>query len=373
MASFRKYQRKDGMATVTVTVRKVGHDTMVQTFVGEKPKEAMLAAKAWAADIEARIQFKKVGDVRAARVKLGDAFEIYFEHLEQTKRKEATTVNTEKQSRDQILRLLGSNIYLSDINSPKVANYRDKRIGEGIGASKIRNELCVISNLFKFAIQEKGLPLENPCGPGKVWRPSPPQGRTRFLTEHQIELLLAQCRKSKNKKLAAYVQVMLQTGMRPGEAVNLKVGMINEKDRSVILLVTKNKQPRKIQLTETAFSEIQKCAMGKDLDDYVFYDGKELPEYFIKKPASLFRTTYDYARKKAGLDWVTRHDLRHTAATHMLKNKVDLRVIAEVLGHKTLQMAMKYTHPDDDLMRDAWNTLEGLGNGGSGVIKNTIG
>jgi integrase len=44
----------------------------------------------------------------------------------------------------------------------------------------------------------------------------------------------------------------------------------------------------------------------------------------------------------------------------MLKSKIPLRVIAEVLGHKTLQMAMRYTHPDEDELRRAVETLDGL-------------
>ena len=52
--------------------------------------------------------------------------------------------------------------------------------------------------------------------------------------------------------------------------------------------------------------------------------------------------------------------MRHTAASHMLKSGISLRVIAEVLGHRTLQMAMRYTHPDEAVLREAVETLGDL-------------
>jgi site-specific recombinase XerD len=55
------------------------------------------------------------------------------------------------------------------------------------------------------------------------------------------------------------------------------------------------------------------------------------------------------------------HDLRHTAASYMIMNGVDLRTVADILGHKTIAMTMKYTHLLDDHKLKAIDRIAGLG------------
>ena len=56
------------------------------------------------------------------------------------------------------------------------------------------------------------------------------------------------------------------------------------------------------------------------------------------------RAPWEAALKKAGIEDFRFHDLRHSAATYLAMNGASLAEIAEVLGHKTLQMVKRYTH-----------------------------
>ena len=358
MASFRVYKKKIGYS-VTAVVRKKGIPTITETFTAETKAKAMKEAEAWAGDIERDAYLVQKKNPEAAKQRLSDFFDKYFEHVGLTNRKKKTTIAYERWSRTQIERIIGADTYLTDITTAMVAAYRDKRITEGIGASKIRSEMALISCLFKFAIQERGYNIKNPVGSGKIWRPAAPRGKIDFLTEEEIKRLLDECRKTKNKKLAAYVSVLINTGMRPGEAALLKVRDVDQERKSISLEETKNNESRLIPLTETACREIMPLVANRRPDEYVFYSG-EITPYLISKPASMFKEAFDSAKRRAGLDRITRHGMRHTAATHMLKNNIPLRVIAEVLGHKTLQMVMRYTHPDEEELRKAVNTLDGL-------------
>jgi integrase len=64
------------------------------------------------------------------------------------------------------------------------------------------------------------------------------------------------------------------------------------------------------------------------------------------------------AVRRAGIEDFRFHDLRHTAATRMAEAGVDIRTIAEFLGHATIQMTMRYAHATDDAKRRAAAALE---------------
>lgn len=356
MASFRTYKKRDGLFSITAIIRKKGM-TLTETFTGTKAA-AMAEAKAWAAITEQDIYHQKKRSPLAARQRLADVFDAYFDHVILTGRKKPATIEYERHSRKQVERVLGAGTYLTDITTANIAAFRDQRIREGLGASKIRSEIALISCLFKFASQEKGYNIENPVAPGKMWRPPAPREKMVFLSEQEIRVFLAACRMSRSKRLAAYVTVLLNTGMRPGEAATLKVGSIQGK--SIYLAQTKNDTSRRIPLTDSAWREIELLIAGRHEDEYIFAKGKDLPAIVRLRPASMFRTAFDQAKRAAGLDHITRHSLRHTAATHMLAAGVDIRTIAAVLGHKTLQMVLRYTHPDEAALKRAVDTLDGL-------------
>ena len=195
MATYRVYKKSDGRISVTATIRKTGRATISETFTAATKFKAMAEAKAWAAKTEEDIYLYKKNNPSAAKQRLDDFFTAYFENMYLTGRKKESTLHNEEFSRNQILRLLGPWTHLSDITTATIANYRDERIREKVGASKIRSEIALVSCLFKFAIQEKGLNVENPVSSGKMWRPPAPKGKIDFLTEDEIKRFLVECRK----------------------------------------------------------------------------------------------------------------------------------------------------------------------------------
>jgi len=63
-------------------------------------------------------------------------------------------------------------------------------------------------------------------------------------------------------------------------------------------------------------------------------------------------------RKKAGLQGLRLHDLRHTFATRLIHAGVDVFTVQKILGHSTITMTMRYVHSFEAQMRDAVAKLE---------------
>jgi integrase len=351
------YQTRKGKnkTTITATVRIKGHKPITNTFPTKK------AARAWAGEIEAAIYARKYNDPRLAdSVSLGAALDKYQAKV--SVKKAATTHDREKRTIKVLRRSLGEETPMSQITPRIVAQYRDERMDDDkASAYSVRQELSLLSDLYNIARKEWELPVKNPVD--DVKRPSPPKGRERFLSIEEGYRLIAECAKSRNKKLHPFILTLLQTGMRTDEAAKLTWEQVDLEHRSLYLPDTKNDDDRTVPLTQAVCQLLKNLksdeATGKDL---IFLTKEQYanPRYKLR-PGQAFRTAYELARKRAGLTDVRMHDFRHTAGSWMLARKVPLRVIAAILGHRTMQMVMRYTHVPDESALEAIDTIGDLG------------
>jgi len=256
-----------------------------------------------------------------------------------------------------LLRHLGSGTLLRDLTPSVVAHYRDQRLAS-VSAYAVRLELALLSHLFVKARKEWELPLENPVD--AIERPKVPKGRILFLKEEEAVRLLEACRVSRNKMLYPYVLVLLHSAMRPSEAAGLRWSQVDLDKRSLTLYVTKT-EPRTVPLTKAVVAALGaiKKEMGKG--EFVFFEEEGKSEQARNIPSSRFRPAFDFARARAGLPELHMHDLRHTAASHMLMAGADLRTLAAILGHSTLQMVLRYTHLLDEHKLNAVDRINHFG------------
>lgn len=133
MGKFRIYKKRDGDISVTAIVRKTGLPVLTETFTAATKTQAMTEAKVWVATTNNQIYLYNKKKPEAARICLDDFFDLYFQQQIVTKRKKATTLASERFSRNQILRLLGPGIYLCDITTATITGLRHQRLAEGVG------------------------------------------------------------------------------------------------------------------------------------------------------------------------------------------------------------------------------------------------
>ncbi len=342
----RKGKRK---TSYTVTVRVKGFDSLSRTF------DTKGEARTWAAEIESNMKNQRFKDPRRAQQTLNDALDRYIETI--TSQKALTTQEREKRIAKILKEKLGRNTLLPDITPSVVAKYRDQRL-EVVSAYAVRLELALLSHLFLKACKEWELPLENPVK--SIERPKVPKGRILFLKEDEAIRLLKECKASRNKMLYPYVLVLLQTAMRPSEAAGLRWNQIDFERRALTLLITKN-EPRTVPLTKTVLEILGKLKNSQPSSEFVFLNGEGKSLHAQNIPSSRFRPSFDKARARAQLPSLHMHDLRHTAASHMLMAGTDIRTLAAILGHSTLQMVLRYTHLLDEHKLKAVDRINSLG------------
>lgn len=145
----------------------------------------------------------------------------------------------------------------------------------------------------------------------------------------------------------AILELLYSSGLRASELCNLKLE--DFKENGVLIKCGKRSKTRTVPLTRTASIAINTYLLqyrGK-LPGYLFQTitGKQLRRQL------LCAIVMDYA-KKAGVDEVTTHTLRHACATHLLDQGADLRLIQEVLGHSSIASTQRYTHLSSHKMQE---------------------
>ena len=190
----------------------------------------------------------------------------------------------------------------------------------------VNRELALLKHMYSKAI-EWGKAKENPAK--KVELLKGEVRRVRFLLPAEIHKLLSNCAED----LRPIVTVAVNTGMRKGELLNLKWKDVNLEQGIISLLDTKNNERRDIPMDETARKVFQ------DLDrtgEYVF--GKGDRHIFAR------RKSFDSAVRESGISDFRFHDLRHTFASNLVMEGVDIMTVKELMGHKTLDMTLRYAH-----------------------------
>ena len=192
-----------------------------------------------------------------------------------------------------------------------------------------------LSNVSSYAMLAQSV-VNNPVM--KVSRLKESRGRVRFLSDSEREALLAACHESDNKYLYSIVVLALSTGARKNEVLNLKWENVDFNRQVITLHETKNGERRLLPLQGYAYELI--LALSKRR---VFTSEHLFPSDRTDKPVEI-KKAWEISIKRAGIEDFRFHDLRHSTASYLAMDGASMTDIAEVLGHKTLQMVKRYAH-----------------------------
>lgn len=342
MASIQKRTASDGATSYRVEVRLKGHPPQRATF------SRLTDARRWAQSTEAAIrEGRHFKTSEAKRHTFADLAKKYTEDV----------LPKKKDGEHQKAQLnwwkgeLG-HYTLADITPALIAQKRDELAkrptprGESTSPATVVRYLAVLSHCFTIAVKEYGWVEDNPVS--KVTKPKEPRGRVRFLDDDERERLLTACRESASPDLYLAVVLALSTGARQQEIMCLRWPQIDLARRVAILHETKNGERRVLPLAAPALDLLRARVKVRRLDTDLVLPGRQRrpgPDGKPKPPAPVdLRAPFELALKRAEITDFRWHDLRHTAASYLAMNGASLAEIAEVLGHKTLQMVRRYAH-----------------------------
>jgi integrase len=219
---------------------------------------------------------------------------------------------------------------MSAIRGRDVADTIRNMEAEGKSPNTIRLHLAVISHLFKIARTEWGMEsISNPVD--AVRKPKLPQGRERRLAGDEEVRLMDACRADENPDIKYIVQFAIETAMRRSEICGLRWENIDLAGRVALLPDTKNGTVRRVPLSSVALSIL--TALPRRLDGLV-WDVK----------ADTVTQSFERCCKRAAIDGLTFHDLRHEATSRLFEKGFNPMEVSAITGHKTLQMLKRYTH-----------------------------
>lgn len=298
--------------------------------------------------------------------KLKDALAIMATHSENNKR----SARTDKYQFKKVIEFWGANKPLRDITAQNIEEFksflkirktervkryqnpdyptksRKKYIREReeieviTSNSTINRYVAMLKKMFNLCVKNK-LITENPCIGIKMLRE--PNYKIRYLTDEEQKQLFNAI---KDVDFLNLVKFALYTGMRRGEILSLK--WENIENDFIQILDSKSGKSRKIPKVGNLKLLLEQIPHE---NEYVFYNKQTGTRFFdIKRQFST-------AIKNAGITDFRFHDLRHTAATRMVRAGIDLVVVKELLGHANIQTTMRYAHALQDVKANAIELL----------------
>lgn len=334
MATIEKRANKEGKVSHRVKVRLKGHPTQTASF------DRLTDARKWAQQTEVAIRERRYFKTsESKRHTLSEAIDRYIKNVLPEK---------PKSHDDQLVQLkwwreaIGQNS-LADVTPALIVEQRDKLLAGTTARNLPRSPatanryLAALSHLFTIAVKEWEWADENPLR--KVSKMKEPRGRIRFLSDEEREKLLKAAKESENPYLYLIVILCLSTGARKMEVLGLSWDSIDLARGIITLHETKNGERRILPLVGYAKELLKEHAKIRVLHSGLVFPSAQNP----KNPIDI-RSAWETALKKAEITNFRFHDLRHSAASYLAMNGATLAEIAEVLGHKTLQMVKRYAH-----------------------------
>jgi integrase len=282
---------------------------------------------------------------RQGKITLGDAVRYTKRHHWRGKKSEGKL----GRNAEHAVEFMGEDTPLVDVTRARIDEWVEHLMEIGNSNSTVNRKLASLSSVFTVMIEA-----------GKIeHRPKMPRkreyaGRIRYLTASEEQELLAWLRNSGYEDVADFVVLLLDTGLRTGEALDLQPRDFAPETRMISQWRTKGDLPRSVPVT----GRVQEIIEGR----IKLTEGRT--SRLFPFPRSRLRYGWERARSHMGLaddPQFVPHACRHTFCSRLVQRGVGLRTVQELAGHKTIGVTMRYAHLAPENLTAAIRVLEPAG------------
>lgn len=226
---------------------------------------------------------------------------------------------------------------------------------KNLESTTVAHKITSIKSYFNYNIK-RGIVSVNPAD--KVSRPKLTKHLPEYLTEEEVgKLLDVEVKSPYDYRNKTILELLYSSGIRISELVNIKTPNYDSEE-CLIRIMGKGSKERIVPLGDYAVNIMNdymnnyRPLINKKHTDYVFVNnrGDKISRQFI------FKVIKKEALKKGIKKDISPHTLRHTFATHLLKNGADLRIIQELLGHENISTTQIYTHVTNNKLKSDYET-----------------
>ncbi len=240
--------------------------------------------------------------------------------------------------------------YLAFLSRDRVKNQRSRDAEYGISAASRARKIASIKSFYKYLTVKAHLLEDNPVQ--DLDSPKLPKTLPRYLSLAESERLLASVDSRNPERDYCILCIFLNCGLRISEIVGLNISDLRTDHLRV---VGKGNKERVVYLNDATAAAINGYLIVRREIDAVDKSALFLSNRRTRISREAVHSMVKNSLLRAGLDAskYSAHKLRHTAATLMLQNGVDVRTLQELLGHEHLNTTQIYTHVDSSDLRIA--------------------
>ena len=280
---------------------------------------------------------------RPVKITFGELGTKYMEYAKGNKR----SWLRDEQMLAKLTAFFGAERQLREIYPADIEGYKLQRRKE-VSGSTVNRELALLKRMFNLAID------------WDLYLGTNPVRKVKFFQEINLgfRILTGEEERKLLDNATPYIQDIavfaLNTGLRIGEILALTWEQVELEKNLLNVFAHKTHKIRPVPLNTEARRVLEFWAIGRK-NEFVFYNHE------TGKPFVDLKTGFALACRKAGIEGVTWHKLRHTFASRLLDRGVDIVTVQQLLGHSTVTVTMRYTHTNLDSKRLAVAKLESFG------------
>lgn len=284
-------------------------------------------------------------------MRIKEAFELYRKYEIKAMGYSVNTDRSYENVEKSVVRTIG-NVSMRSLSLDAVHEFYLKLLKDH-SKDTARSYISKLRVIVRYC-RKRGIKTLNP---DEIRTPRSEKRVARFITYEEYEKLLKEAKRSRRGyssmnllRNELILEILYNTGLRVGELCALNRNSIHNRQFTV---VGKSKEPRPCYITKSIESKLARyLELRKDTSEALLVSNQTGMRITAHNVEQIFRNL----SKSTGVV-ATPHTLRHSFATRLIEDGVDIRYVASFLGHESLQTTQKYTHVRNHVLYEIYESV----------------